>query len=309
MKSGTFTRQKHYFRYYLGLIKNTTRVPTLLQYGLLRTSLPIKFLVLTSFYFFLLTDLHADTQNDPNVFRMAIYTPGYTNPPAGINGVVAYVMAKHGIKTEFKVVPSKRMPWSLKGGDIDSMQASSLARSSRSADDKDDFIQSEMPVFSYNVLLYYKPSDRWKPEWPPSAAMLENSRGVTMNYNYLKLRGYNITQIPGYVSGASMVNYGRTDYWLDAIPVNLLGPLIRGEDKGFRTEKYMDNPLFLLFNDDERGRRFKTIWDQEVEQLYRGSTEYRQVFLNNLESAYFTAAVEDFILYLRQTYPDFSNIE
>ena len=246
---------------------------------------------------------------DPDTIRMAIYTPGYTNPPAGINGVLAYVMAKHGIKTEFYLVPSKRMPWSLKGGDIDTMQASALARSSRSAGDTDSFIQSEMPVFSYNVLLYYKASTRWKPEWPPTATMLENSRGVTMNYNYLQLRGYDLTQIPGYASGAKMVNYGRADYWIDAIPVALLGPLIQSREKGFITEKYMDNPLFLLFNDDERGRRFKSIWDEEVANLYRGGDLYRQVFLKDLESDYFTNAVEDFITYLQNNYPEFSDIQ
>ena len=244
-----------------------------------------------------------------DVFRMAIYTPGYTDPPAGINGVVAHVMAQRGIKTEFYLVPSKRMPWSLQNGSIDSMQASALAIETRGAGGEDDFIQSTMPVFSYNVLIYYKPNNRWQPQWPPSGAMLDNSRGVTMNYNYLKLRGYNIALIPGYASGAKMVNYGRVDYWLDAIPVALLGPLIRGEDRGYRTEKYMDNPLFLLFNDDAKGRRFRDIWDEEVYKLYANRDQYRRVFLKDLESAYFSAAVEDYIVYLRENYPEFSEIQ
>ncbi len=245
---------------------------------------------------------------DDKVFNMAVYTPA-AKPVSDINGVVAHVMNKQGFRCEFPVVPAKRMPWSLRGGVIDTMQTSGLARKIRASDHSDEFILSELPVFSYVTYIYYKKSSRWQPEWPATAAMTDRATGVSLNLLYLQGAGHRLTQIPHYPAGAMMVNYDRADYWVDAFPpIPQVTKYMRMDDPEFVMKKYFDNPLHLLFSDSPRGRQLKELWDNEIDSIYRNGSELRDIFMHNNKSAYYIAAFEPFANYLRTTYPDYANL-
>ena len=260
-------------------------------------------LLLFVFFGFIGTSSAAFSQQE-KVFRMSVFATTRTDPPGASNAVIAYVMAQHGYKTEFVLTPTPRMQYSLRGHVIDSMQASGIARSTRQLVEKDPFIQAKYPIVSFPVSIYYKKSDQWKPSWPAQSDFIEKPRGVSNNYNYLTLRGFDITRVPTPIAGAKMVNFGRADYWIEVMSISPEGSIRNGIDKGFTTEKLFDSPMFLLFNDDEQGREFKRIWDTEFAKLMRNPDMFAEVYLKGLPKAYFTGPMNDFQDYVYRIHPE-----
>ncbi len=261
---------------------------------------------ITSIICFIFTIISTPThaQSD-NVFRMSVFATTRTDPPGASNAVIAYIMAQHGYKTEFVLTPTPRMQYSLKSKVIDSMQASGIARSTRQLVKKDSFIQARYPIISFPVSIYYKTSDQWKPSWPAQGDFIETPRGASINYNYLNIRGFDITRVATPLAGAKMVNFGRADYWIEVMSVSPGEDSIRkSTEMGYATEKLFDSPMFLLFNDDQRGRKFKQLWDTEFAKLLRNPDKFAEVYLAGLPKAYFNGPMNDFKNYIYRTYPE-----
>ena len=241
-----------------------------------------------------------------NVFNLAVYHPTSTKPPAGINGVVAHVMANHGYKVNFLVVPAKRMHISLSNGTIDSFQSSELFRYARLGSENDGFIRSKYPIFNYQVQIYYKASEQWSPNWPPSLDFKTSADGVTMNYPYMNAFGLDVTSVGSYEAGVRMVNAGRADYWFDVFRSKSasVGRLFKSEAEGFRLEKFFDNPLYLLFRDDENGRQLRGVWDHESELIYKDLELFRKIYFKDLDSNLYKSAFPELVEYLHANFPE-----
>lgn len=247
-------------------------------------------------------DLKSNSKRD--TFVVAIYHPMMINPVQGPWAIRKYIADKAGYNIEFRVVPSKRMPYELANGNVDAISVSSIARDIRQQVEDDGFLQANYPDRVVPIDIYYRENSDWTPSWPAEKDFLNKARGVTINYNYMTELGLSLDQIPGYQSGVFMVNYERADYWLDNIPP--YSPTFNEYKKpstdGYKKEKLLDSPLFLLFSDTERGRMFKAMIDEGMSDLLGNADKYRRIW--NEDKQVFTDPVEEFLDYVQNQYPE-----
>ncbi len=238
---------------------------------------------------------------------MAAFSSVRIDPPGASNALLVHIMEQAGYKVEFSIIPSKRMQYMLRSGDVDAMQVSGLARHYRQArEGSDGFVQSHYPVVTFPVTIYYRKSASWRPTWPLQGNFKEGLRGASKDYTYLNAAGLNLTKVPSFRSGASMVNYQRLDYWMDVMYFPADDEDVRQlNDPAFANEKFFDAPMFMLFRDDEEGRAMRDAWDEGFRELLLNPEKYAEVYLAQLPKQYFTPPMESFLGYIRENYPEF----
>ncbi len=247
---------------------------------------------------------------DDKTFSIAVYNKLSLDPIVGIYAIRKHIIESRGYKLEYKVVPSQRMPYSLNNGSIDSISVSELARSTRQIEKPDGFLQAEYPDRVTVVHIYYKNENNWVPNWPADDFFKKKVRGVSINYNYLKVFGFDVAQIPGYFSGVNMVNYGRADYWIDAIPSYspTFNAYKKPEHQGYIRNKLLDSPLFLLFADTDKGRLLKSIMDEGLRKLLLDPEKFREIYMQGIDLKTYTGSMEEYLHYMKRTYSEFNQI-
>lgn len=249
----------------------------------------------------------AEQTRDKNTFVIAIYHPMMVNPIQGTWAVRKHIIEQAGYRVEYRVVPSKRMAYELRNGNVDAISVSNLARSIQQQKQADSFLQAQYPDRVTVTHIYYREGGNWQPSWPATGDFFSSAKGITINFNYLAQTGMNLHQIPGYQSGVLMVNNDRADYWLDNIPhySPTFNKFKKAETEGFVKAKLFDNPLFLLFADTARGNEFKQIIDEGMVDLLRNADEFRGIWNDNQQV--FTDSVDEYLDYMLNTYPELKN--
>ncbi len=257
--------------------------------------------------FSLLTQAQGDSNK---TIIIGTYGAVSNEKPYGPFAINKYLFEQIGYQVEFRQTPSQRMPYSLKSGAIDAYSSSQLRRSIELEHFGDDgFMQVSYPETVTDIYVYYKESLNWEPSWPPEDDFVEGARGVSLNYNYFSLSGFNILRIGDYVAGYKMVNYGRADYWVDSITSRGdLAKYVKTESDGYLKKHLTHNPLFLTFRDNEEWRKIKTLWDQAYRDLYQQKERYKSIYLEYIPGGR-SLVLGPYMKYLNDQFPELAIIE
>ena len=244
-------------------------------------------------------------KNRDNVFVMGVFGRIPTRL-VGDSAISAYLLTRQGIEIEYINIPAARTRWAVLGGIIDGMSYSDAANF-----DLSKLIQSKYPIRVYDAYVYYKINEQWRPSWPPQAGF-KDAQGATFHYPHLPALGLpHITLVSGHLSGVLMVNTGRVDFYVDVFnrSSSPVGPYIKYPEDGYRLEYLFPSPVRMLFADNERGRKFKKIYDDGIadlsktpdlfEKIYMGPYSNRESYPAALQSMY-----NSYIHYLSSQFPE-----
>ena len=244
--------------------------------------------------------------NKPKKIVLATYGSRVLAKPYGPFAINKYLFEQLGYQVEFRPTPAKRMPYSLASGIIDGYPSSQLRRSIELRHmGNDGFLQVSYPETVTDIHVYYKKSSRWTPSWPPNEEFIRNARGVSLNYNYFSLAGFNILQIGDYQAGFKMVNFGRADFWVDGISSNeAFAALEKTESDGFAKMHLTHNPLFLTMRDEQREREIKTQWDVAFAELFAQPELFKAIYLENIPGGR-SSSLGRYMQYIEDNYLNF----
>ncbi len=243
-----------------------------------------------------------------SVARMGIYA-GYLERFSDSKGIrwsdnIAYkVFADKGLNISVTEFPAKRLALSLETGKIDTFVSSNESLGSYA----DSFLRAKFPVAITTWYIYYDHTKGWVPAWPPDP-IFKGKIGESQQSaeSLTRLYQLNITQAAGFDAIVNMVNLGRADYWLESrVGLRLLSPnLLKTTAEGFTSRPLFRRGIYMFFQNTERGRWFKKVYDEGFEKILADGLYVKTYYKNDPDSKD-TFTTNETIQFIRTAFPDF----
>lgn len=270
-----------------------------------RQKIRIPLLVFLLFAHFIALEQHANAQD--KVVRYGVGT-GFKQRFPNTDGIgwsesfFKVIFESAGYRLEVNEYPSKRLPYMLENGTIDGFVSSTESLGEKSS----DFLRSKFPTTNLSYYIYYKKDGGWQPSWPPNdifARKRGRSKASPVALQYAT--ALNIKPTWTFESCILMVHAGRTDYWLDNITgrLNTAPGLIKSPADGYSYERLFDWGIYINFQNSERGRKLKSLYDEGFQQILLQG-DYIRIYYQFTDPPTSTAGAEGGVSYIRQLFPE-----
>ncbi|MFT5691013.1 MAG: hypothetical protein ACI92E_000338 [Oceanicoccus sp.] len=212
------------------------------------------------------------------------------------------IFTDKGMNIDIEEFPAKRLTHSLATDKIDTFVSSreSLGQYSNV------FLQAKLPASVTTWYIYYDHTKGWIPDWPPDQIFKEKIGESQQSAQSLRqFFQMDISQAAGFEAIVEMVNLGRADYWLESrIGIRSVSPdLLKSTAEGFTSRPLFSRGIYMFFQDTDRGRRLKKVYDEGLEKMLEDGLYVKTYYQYDTKKTD-TFTTDETITFIRDEYPD-----